>query len=95
MPGINPGQVYSYKPREWMVQYPVTTVLDIGRRKKRKLDSRPDAQSRELSAHSSLAPSKPPDILSNHSSPYNVRGAGMGGTTRKAAEIGKRRMMDG
>ena len=99
MPGFRPGQVYSYKPRDWMVEYPVTTILDIGHRKKRKLDlSRHETHNvdKAVSQGYSLATaSKNSEPPYGSGSPFSGRGPGHSGLSRKAAESGKRKMLDG
>ena len=81
------------------MEYPVTTILDIGHRKKRKLDtSRPDTHNidRFLSHSYALAnPTRPSESPYNSGSPYTGRGPGHSGLNRKAAETGKRKMLDG
>ncbi|KAI6657742.1 Zinc finger protein ubi-d4-like [Oopsacas minuta] len=98
MPGFKPGQVYSYKPRDWMVQYPVTTILDIGHRKKRKANhSRSDTHhtDRNVSYNYIATSSKGPDPMYSSGSPYTQRGAGYPVAGRRiTAESNKRKLLE-
>ena len=80
------------------MEYPVKTIMDIGHRKRRKLDSaRPETHNSDKSVshlYNLAATPKPLDPLYSGSS-YTGRGPGHSGLSRKAAESGKRKMLDG